>query len=192
MLHSFCLFGRTERPDRTGTNKILFDVDGHHRRWKWTSICRGMCKIYRSCRFGWRGPGFCMDPNTFFYIGTERMTTNSLVPFRPFPCFLVGVKTRPIRYQVYEAYRVSFCERTLRTVSINSFDGVKKNKGILWRCPKRPPNAETLPEPIHAKIRTKKSLRLGWVGLHSTFFHQHTHKLTTCYKYPVATVPSDS
>ena len=33
--------------------------------------------------------------NTFFQIGTERMTTNSLVPFRPFPCSLVGVKTRP-------------------------------------------------------------------------------------------------
>ena len=39
-----------------------------------------------------------MDPNTFylfFYTGTERMTTNSLVPFRSFPCSFEGVKTRP-------------------------------------------------------------------------------------------------
>ena len=38
-----------------------------------------------------------MDPNTFFYTDTERMTTNSFVPFRSFPCSLVGVKARPHR-----------------------------------------------------------------------------------------------
>ena len=34
-------------------------------------------------------------PYTFFYIGTERMSTSSLVPFRSFPCSLERVKTRP-------------------------------------------------------------------------------------------------
>ena len=41
-------------------------------------------------------PGyFCMDPNTFFYmcIGTGRMPTSSLVPFRSFPCSLERVET---------------------------------------------------------------------------------------------------
>ena len=38
----FSLFGRTERPDRSGTNRIVFDVDGHHRRWVWTPMCSGM------------------------------------------------------------------------------------------------------------------------------------------------------
>ena len=64
LLHPF-LFGRTEPPDRTGTNSRLFDVHGHYRRWMWTPICRGMCIRYRSYRFSWRDPGFCMDPNTF-------------------------------------------------------------------------------------------------------------------------------
>ena len=45
-----------------------------------------MCVRYRSRRFGRRGPGFCMDPNTFFQIGTKRMTTSSLVRFRSFLC----------------------------------------------------------------------------------------------------------
>ena len=32
-----CFFlRRTERPDRTGTNKVLFDGDRHHCRWRWT------------------------------------------------------------------------------------------------------------------------------------------------------------
>ena len=44
--HPFFLFGRTERPDRTGTNSRLFYVDGHHRRWMWTPICRGTCNRY--------------------------------------------------------------------------------------------------------------------------------------------------
>ena len=80
------LVGRTERPDRTGTNNTSFDVDGQHRRWVWTPICRGMCKRYHWYWFGWRGPGFCMmDPNTFFCIGSERMTTSIFVPFRSFP-----------------------------------------------------------------------------------------------------------
>ena len=89
------LFREDERPDRTGTNTRLFDVDIHHQRCTWTPICRGMCETCRPCRFGWRGPGFCTDANTLFYIGTERMTTNSLVPFRSFYCFPGEVKTHP-------------------------------------------------------------------------------------------------
>ena len=35
----FVFSRRTERPDRTGANKVLFDGDGHHCRWgKWTLI----------------------------------------------------------------------------------------------------------------------------------------------------------
>ena len=46
MLHPFFLFGRTERPDRTGTNIRLFDVDvdGHYRRWMWTPIALACAK----------------------------------------------------------------------------------------------------------------------------------------------------
>ena len=47
----FFFFRRTERPDRTGTNKVLFDGDWHHCRWRWTRfahntllLCRGMRK----------------------------------------------------------------------------------------------------------------------------------------------------
>ena len=83
--------GPTERPDRTGTNSRLFDVDGHHRRWMWTPI---FLQKIPMCRFGWRGPGFCMDPYTFVSVGTERMTTKSLVPFHSFPCSLVGINRR--------------------------------------------------------------------------------------------------
>ena len=38
-LRLFFLFGRTGRQDRTGTNSISFDVNGHHRTWTWTPIC---------------------------------------------------------------------------------------------------------------------------------------------------------
>ena len=44
-------FGRTERPDRMGSDIVLFDGDCHHRRWRWTHfahntllLCRGMRK----------------------------------------------------------------------------------------------------------------------------------------------------
>ena len=94
-LRAFFFLGRTERADRTATHSFSFDVDGRHRRRMWTPMCRGMCKIHRPYCFGWRGRGFCMDPNTHFYTSTERMTTSSLVPFRSFPCPLKGVKTRP-------------------------------------------------------------------------------------------------
>ena len=36
-----------------------------------------------------------MDPNTFFYMGTERMTTSSFALFRSFPRSLEGAKARP-------------------------------------------------------------------------------------------------
>ena len=39
MLNPFLFFRRTERPDRTGTNKVLFDGDGQHCcRWRWTPV----------------------------------------------------------------------------------------------------------------------------------------------------------
>ena len=31
-------FRRTERPDRTGTSRVLFDGDGHHCRWRLTLL----------------------------------------------------------------------------------------------------------------------------------------------------------
>ena len=36
-----------------------------------------------------------MDPNTIFYLGTERTTMNSLVPFLSVPQGRTGLKTRP-------------------------------------------------------------------------------------------------
>ena len=38
MCDPFFFFRRTERPDRTGINKVLFDGDGHHGRRRWTLI----------------------------------------------------------------------------------------------------------------------------------------------------------
>ena len=60
---------------------------------------------WRSYWFGWRGPGFCMDPNPIkhgFFLhstGTKRMTTNT-ASFRSarshiHTCSSEGVKTRP-------------------------------------------------------------------------------------------------
>ena len=68
----FSCLGGPNGPTERETNSWLYNVDGHHRRWMWKPICFGMSKRYRSCRFGWWGPGFRMDPNTFFYVGTER------------------------------------------------------------------------------------------------------------------------
>ena len=69
------------------------DVDTNLR----TTTCwrRDMWKICRSYCLGWRSPGFCMDPNQAFLhtVGTERMTTSSLLPFRSFPCSLERGKT---------------------------------------------------------------------------------------------------
>ena len=99
MLHPFFFFGRTERPDRTGTNSISFDVDGHHRRWAWTPNCAQQrvgvvaCAKYavhtdsagEAQNSAWTNP-------RFFRVGTERMPTSSLVPFRAFPWSLEGVQ----------------------------------------------------------------------------------------------------
>ena len=48
-------------------------------------------------------PRILHGPKHVFCIRTERMTTSSLVPFRSFLCFLVGVKTRP--HHVYNNVR---------------------------------------------------------------------------------------
>ena len=61
----FSCLGRPNGPTERETESRLFDVGGHHRRWMWTPFFRGISKRYRSCRFGSRGPAFCMDTNTF-------------------------------------------------------------------------------------------------------------------------------
>ena len=38
VLYPFFFSRRTEHTNRTGTNNILFVVDGHHQRWAWTHI----------------------------------------------------------------------------------------------------------------------------------------------------------
>ena len=114
VMHPFLFLGRTELPDRTGTKNISFDADGPHRRrrcvtnFRTTACwCRDMCKIYRSYCSGWRGPGFRMEPEHVILhtVGTERMTTSSLLPFRPFTCSLQRAKTRP------PEFRTPFTER---------------------------------------------------------------------------------
>ena len=83
MLGPFFFFKRTERPDRTGTNKVLFEwtpFSHQHAVVSWTCE-KGCCSYW----LGWRGSKFWMDPNTILYLGTERTAMNSLVPFRPVP-----------------------------------------------------------------------------------------------------------
>ena len=84
--------GPTERPDRTGANRALFDEHGHHCRWRWTLIAHQHAVV-----LSWHVQnvvvrtdlaGEAQDSGwtqTRFYLGTERTTMNSLVPFRSVP-----------------------------------------------------------------------------------------------------------
>ena len=98
-------FMRTEQPDRTGTNKVLFDGDGHHLFWwcRWRCcaptrctllLCRrGMCKKQKKVivRIDFAGEaqdsGWTKSLTRFFTYTryTCRNGANDLVPFRSIP-----------------------------------------------------------------------------------------------------------
>ena len=94
----FFFVRRTERPDRTDTNKALMEIDitvdggGHILRTTRCCCAVACAKRYRSYRFGWRGPRFWMDPNTIYYLETERTAMNSLVAFLPVPQGRIGLR----------------------------------------------------------------------------------------------------
>ena len=97
----FSCSGGPNGPTERAQNKVLFDGVGHHCcRRRWTLNCApARCvvswhvrSVYRAYGFGWRGPRFWMDPNTFLYLGTERTTMNRLVAFRSVPQGRIGLR----------------------------------------------------------------------------------------------------
>ena len=89
MLNLFFSFRRTERPERTGATKILFDGDGHDCRWRWTLVAHkhavvvswhAQKVIVRSDLAG-EAEASGWTQTRYFYQGTDRTAMNSLVPF---------------------------------------------------------------------------------------------------------------
>lgn len=78
-----------------------------------------------------------MDPNTFFFIGTERMTMSSLSLFRSFHCCLKGVETHPKSSKVLSVSVIFF----------NDLVSGRLRKGgpVKW-------STEALPVPTKTKI----------------------------------------
>ena len=71
---------------------ITVDGSGHILRTTRWYCAVAWAKGHRSYRFGWRGPRFWMDPNTIFYLATERTAMNSLVPFLLVPQGRIGLR----------------------------------------------------------------------------------------------------
>ena len=70
--------------------RFIAEGGGHILRTTRCCCAVACAKRYRSYSFAWQGPRFWMDPNTFFYLGAERMTMSNLVPFLPVPQGRIG------------------------------------------------------------------------------------------------------
>ena len=94
----FFFFRRTERPDRTGTKSCLIEIDitvdggGNVLRTNTLLLCRGMRKRFPFVVTWLARPKILDGPKHDFYLGTERTTMNSLVPFLPVPQGRAGLR----------------------------------------------------------------------------------------------------
>ena len=87
VLHPYYLFGRTERPDRTGTKSGLLDVEGHHRRWIWKPIRGGNLRRVPFVLIGLARPRILHGPKHVFLDrkGTNDHKQPLSVPLVPMP-----------------------------------------------------------------------------------------------------------